>query len=106
LLPFDRETLADKHLVHVIDQVLNPANTTAPGANATAGAVAFSGASSATNIPFTSGVPTATTSLGGGAGAGATTTASSSSSGAAVPLKTGAVGAAALFGAGAVFLNF
>jgi hypothetical protein len=89
-------------VVHVIDEVLNPANTTGPAASATAGAGAFSGASSATGAPFTSGVATPTTNIGGGA---ASATATSTSKKAAAPRMTGAVGAAALFGAGAVFIG-
>jgi len=92
-------------VVHVIDNVLNPANPSAsPSASATAGAAEFSGASSASNVPFTSGVPAARTTA---AGAQTTTTTSSSSNskGAAVPMATqGVMGAAALFGAGAAML--
>jgi hypothetical protein len=88
-------------VVHVIDNVLNPGNATA-----TADGVGFAGASSVSNAPYTSGIPSATESVGGGA-ASATATAASSSSkaGAAAPMRTGAIGAAALFGAGAMFVN-
>ena len=74
---------------------------------------AFSGASSASNVPFTSGIPTpssaiasptATASGAGGAGASGTGT-SSSTSGIAMPMKTGAMGVAALFGGAAVMMN-
>ena len=85
-------------VVHVIDNVLNPGNATA-----TSG-VAFAGASSVSNAPYTSGIPSATESVGGGA-ASATATSTSSKAGAAGPVRTGAIGAAALFGAGAMFVN-
>ena len=76
-------------------RVLNPSNTTAMPAGTT-GAVAFSGASSASDVPFTSGVPGPSTTVGGGAPA-----ATSTSKAAAPPMKTaGSIGAAALFGAG------
>lgn len=112
-------------VMHIIDSVLNPNNTKAAGdASETAAATAFSGASSASTVPYTSGVPTPTTTIvdlvtsttqvavsytgvqpAGGAStaaAGGSGGSSSSSSGiAAAP--TGAVGAAALFG-GAAFL--
>jgi uncharacterized surface protein with fasciclin (FAS1) repeats len=95
-------------VVHVIDQVLNPSATAAPAATATAGVVAFSGASSVTNVPFTSGVAAPTSVIGGGAatatsGGGGAGGASSTSSKAAAPKMTGVVGAAALFGAGAAW---
>jgi len=86
-------------VVHVIDQVLNPSATAGPAATATAGASAFSGASSATNVPFTSGVTAPTSTIGGGAAS-----ATSTSKKAAAPRMTGAVGAAALFGAGAAWV--
>jgi len=87
-------------VVHIIDEVLNPANTTATP-EATKGAVAFSGASSATSLPFTSGVPAPAASTGGGV-AGVTST---SKKGVAAPMQTaGAMGAAVLFGAGFVLV--
>jgi uncharacterized surface protein with fasciclin (FAS1) repeats len=86
-------------VVHVIDNVLNPGNATA-----TAAGVAFPGASSVSNAPYTSGIPSATESVGGGA-ASATATSTSSKAGAAAPARTGAIGAAALFGAGAMIMN-
>ncbi|KAJ9649372.1 hypothetical protein H2201_006590 [Coniosporium apollinis] len=91
-------------VVHVIDNVLNPQMSMAPNASATTGAPAFSGATSASEAPFTSGVATPTTTINPSeAGAGA---ASSTSSALGVAMKTGAVGAAALFGAGAALLNY
>jgi hypothetical protein len=65
--------------------------------NASVGSVAFSGASSVSVAPFTSGVPSASTSIASRA------TATSSSKAGGAPMVTGAVGAAALFG-GAAFL--
>jgi uncharacterized surface protein with fasciclin (FAS1) repeats len=87
-------------VVHVVDNVLNPAATNGPAASATAGTGAFPGASSVSSEPFTSGVAAPTSTIGGGA-AGAT----SSSSKGAGPRVTGAVGAAALFGAAAFAAN-
>jgi len=85
-------------VVHVIDNVLNPANATATVSDgATTGAPAFSGASSASSVPFTSGAPAASTTVAGAS--------SSSSKAAAQPMRTGAIGAAALFGAGAAWIN-
>jgi len=83
-------------VVHVIDNVLNPRNATATVPdNASSGAPAFSGASSASGTPFASNAPAPT----------GTSAATSSSSGAAMPMKTGAIGVAALFGAGAAWMN-
>ena len=106
------DVLVANGVVHVIDGVLNPGNRTAV-ANPTASAQepAFSGASSAEGTPFTSGVPEPTTSVNT---AGATNAASpteggeseaTSTEGGAMPMKTGAVGAAALFGGAAVLMN-
>ncbi len=72
--------------------VLNPSNTTAtPVPTATSQAVAFAGVSSASNVPFTSGIS-------------ATITAPSASTATAAAhggMASGAVGMVALFGAGA-----
>ncbi|KAI9842228.1 MAG: hypothetical protein M1837_007373 [Sclerophora amabilis] len=106
------DVLVANGVVHVIDNVLNPELSTAtPDPAAPTQSVAFSGASSADSVPFTSGVPTPTSILGGAApsptggadseGGGMT---SSSTAGAAAAMKTGGVGMAALFGAGAVFV--
>ncbi|KAF2086722.1 Fasciclin-domain-containing protein [Saccharata proteae CBS 121410] len=96
---------------HVIDNVLNPANSTAtPSSSATTGAPAYSATASDSQVPYTSGVPAASRTVdtnaqnsasaatGSESGAGAS---SSTSSGAAVAMRTGAVGQAVLFGAGA-----
>jgi len=87
-------------VVHVIDQILNPSNTTATPSG-TAGVVAFSGESSVTDTPFTSGVPSPAISTGGGA-AGATGT-STSKAGAAV-MTAAPMGVAALIGAAGMLL--
>lgn len=95
-------------VLHIIDNVLNPNNTAAPSESATAGAPGFTG-SPASEQPYTSGQPTPTTTVNPtseGPGA-AQSTAHSSSSGAAMPLMTGGVEYAALFGAGAAaYLGF
>jgi hypothetical protein len=74
------------------NSVLNPSNSTAsPVPTATQQAVAFAGVGSASNVPFTSGIS-------------ATTTAPSASTMTAAAfggMPSGAVGMAALFGAGA-----
>ncbi len=107
------DVLVANGVVHVIDAVLNPMNATAapnPSASGNSGP-AFAGASSASDVPYTSGVPTPTSSVAtavstapvsSGGGAMAT---SSGSEGVAMPMKTGAVGAAVLFGGAAVLLN-
>ena len=94
-------------VVHVIDGVLNPMNATAtPNPSASTAAPAFPGASSASDVPYTSGVPTPTGSgVATSEAPGATQSAAATSSGAAVPMKTGAVGAAALFGGAAIMMN-
>lgn len=86
-------------VVHVIDSVLNPGNTTvAPGTNGTV----FPGASSASDVPFTSGVPSATLS------GSDVPTAVASPSASIKPSSAGAPGAAyamatGIVGAGVVF---
>lgn len=98
-------------VIHVIDNVLNPGNRTVqPIASASTQAPAFGNATSASDVPFTSGVPTATISLNtvgpSSASAAATETATSSSSkGGAMPQNTGAMAAAALFGGAAAYMN-
>lgn len=107
------DVLVANGVVHVIDNVLNPNATSAtPNPTATSQSVAFSGATAvSSNVPFTSGVPVPTSTLGGGAGAGASSasaaaTSSSTATGAAyAPLRTGAMGAAALFAAGGAWMN-
>ncbi|KAF2473461.1 FAS1 domain-containing protein [Lindgomyces ingoldianus] len=94
-------------VVHVIDNVLNPNATSArPTLSATSGAPGFTGASSVSDVPFTSGQPTPTTTVNPTSkGPGpASTGVGSSSTGAAIPMMTGAVRMGALFGAGAAVL--
>ena len=98
------DVLVANGVVHVIDNVLNPTNATLAKGTEQNGQVAFSGASRASDVPFTSGVPTASTTIGGAATSAANPTASgarSSTAGASAPMKTGAVGISALFGAAA-----
>lgn len=97
-------------VIHVIDNVLNPGNRTVePIASASTQAPAFGNATSASDVPFTSGVATASSSINtvgpSSATSAATETKTSSSSGGAVPRQTGAVAAAALFGGAAAFMN-
>lgn len=105
------DVLVANGVVHVIDGVLNPGNATAtPNPSEETGSPAFAGASSASDVPYTSGVPTPTSTIMASVasetpGATATAESSSSSSGGALPMKTGAVGAAALFGGAALVMN-
>lgn len=100
------DVLVANGVVHVIDNVLNPENSTqtAPEGDSESGTPAFEGASSASDIPFTSGAPQPTSTIATENAPGATA-ASSSSAGAGVPMQTGAMGAAALFGGAALVLN-
>ena len=95
-------------VIHVIDRVLNPANATAAVVTS-ATEEAFPGATSASDEPFTSGVPTPTSSIAtesvASVEASASGASSSSSGGAWRPLETGAVGMAALFGGAAAVMN-
>jgi len=94
------DVLVTNGVVHVIDQVLNPqAASATPNPSATTTTAAFPGASSASDVPFTSGVASPSTT-----GPVASSTASSTPTGAASSLQ-GAVGAAALFGGAAVLMN-
>ncbi|MCJ1259640.1 hypothetical protein MMC24_007479 [Lignoscripta atroalba] len=108
------DVLVANGVVHVIDNVLNPDATMAmPNATMPTQSVAFSGASSATEVPFTSGIPMPTSVIGGGAAASPTMTmaggsggaASSTSAGAAAAMKTGAIALPALFAAGGAWMN-
>ncbi|MCJ1246977.1 hypothetical protein MMC30_004188 [Trapelia coarctata] len=101
------DVLVANGVVHVIDAVLNP-NATTLTPNPSSTTVAFAGATSATDVPFTSGIPAPTSMLGGGAAVATSTAAaasSSSSAGAWAPMRTGAIGAAALFAAGGALIN-
>jgi uncharacterized surface protein with fasciclin (FAS1) repeats len=84
-------------VAHVIDEVLNPNNTAIAAPTATAGVPEFSGLSSVSTAPFTSGAPAPS----GGASSSATGPATASTAGSPA-MRTGAIGAAALFGAGVV----
>lgn len=98
------DVLVSNGVVHVIDNVLNPNNSTAtPDTTASMQAPAFSGASSASDVPFTSGVTATGPAATGGAGATATSTGAVA---AGVPVQTAAVGAAALFGGAAMLANW
>jgi uncharacterized surface protein with fasciclin (FAS1) repeats len=93
-------------VMHVIDNVLNPANPSAtPNATATTQTPAFTGASSITNVPFTSEVtgsaPVTVTST----PTVATVTSTSSSKAAAMPMRTGGFGTVAIVGAGVALFN-
>lgn len=103
------DLLTSNGVVHVIDGVLNPMNGTAAPNTASPTAAptpAFTGAGTASGgNPFTSGVPTPTTTGPAASGTGGPGGATTTPGNAGVPMKTGAVGAAALFGAGAVFMN-
>ncbi|KAI4087544.1 MAG: hypothetical protein LQ344_006697 [Seirophora lacunosa] len=106
------DVLVANGVVHVIDNVLNPNNTMAmPEPTASMQMPAFSGVTSTDSIDITSGIPTPTSPIGAGptpaedAGSedgGAMTT---SAEGAASPMKTGAVGAAALFAGAGMWVN-
>jgi len=94
------DVLIKEGVIHVIDEVLNPA---AP--NATVGP-AFSGASSASNVPFTSVLPPVSSAVNTASATSRAASSAHSTGGAQAPMKTGAVGAAALFGgAAAVMMN-
>ena len=123
------DILVSGGVMHVIDSVLNPNNSMAMGnSSSEEAATAYSGASSGTVVPFTSGVPTPTTtievlvtsttavaegytaapsSVGANPAGGETGAAGgSSSSSAGAAMQTGAVGAAALFGGAALVANW
>lgn len=99
-------------VLHIIDAVLNPTNQSMANASASAGSPAFSGASSVSQAPYTSGLPSATTTIPAGvtsaAGDGAPSSSSVSSSkskaGAAGSMPTGVVGLGALLGAAVALL--
>lgn len=107
-----RVTIADvliaNGVVHIIDEVLNPTNQTVADPASDGSEPVFEGASPVSDVPYTSGQPTPTTTISPEATAAADPTQSnspsSSTAGAPQPLKTGAVGMGALFGAAAVYL--
>merc|ERR1711988_148492 len=113
-------------VIHVIDQVLNPNQMSSSSSSSSGSDNAFGATTSASEVPFTSGLPTQTTTYTelmtttdrvvesqtptGGAGNGDSDSSdsdsdssSSSTDGAWIAKPTGAMGAAALFG-GAAFL--
>ncbi|KAL2022389.1 hypothetical protein VTK56DRAFT_5456 [Thermocarpiscus australiensis] len=95
------DLLACNGAIHVLDGVLNPANSTAtPNPSAATPEPAFSGASGTGGVPFTSGVlgtPTSAVTLTDNSGPTAAARAP--------PARTAAVGAAVLFGGAAVLVN-
>lgn len=115
------DVLVANGVVHVIDGVLNPnATAAAPNPEAETQSAAFPGASSLATVPFTSGVPAPTVAIGGGAGGAAGgggggqetgappatgSAAGATPTNAAMPMRTGAMGAAALFAGAGVWLN-
>ncbi|OHF03803.1 fasciclin domain-containing protein [Colletotrichum orchidophilum] len=103
--------LISNGVVHVIDNVLNPNNTSVePDTTASTRPPAYTDAGTATDgsNPFTSGItgPTSTaplaTETGPNNGGGVRSTSSSTEAG---PIRTAAVGAAALFGGMAAYMN-
>merc|ERR1711939_351298 len=114
-------------VIHIIDQVLNPNQMSSSNSSSSGSDNAFGATTSASEVPFTSGQPTQTTTYtelvtstsqviisqtptggAGGAGSGSgnsdsSESMSSSTDGAWIAKPTGAMGAAALFG-GAAFL--
>ncbi|KAH6872672.1 hypothetical protein J4E91_001054 [Alternaria rosae] len=90
-------------VVHVIDEVLNPSNATIADPTSEEGEPAFEGASSVSDVPYTSGQPTPTTSIGEDATNAADPTSTPSNTDNAAPRQTGAIGMSALFGAAAVY---
>jgi len=103
------DLLVSNGVIHIIDNLLNPSDTATPTPSATMGAPAFTSASSVSDVPFTSGQPTPTSNLNpssaGPGPASSKASTSTSTGGAAMPARTGAVGAAALFGGAAALLN-
>lgn len=99
------DVLVANGVVHVIDNVLNPENATATAPEGSeSGSPAFEGASSASDVPFTSGAPQPTGTVDPTADAPQATASGTGSEGAA-PIQTAAIGAAALFGGAALVLN-
>lgn len=102
------DVLIANGVVHVIDEVLNPTNQTIADPTSSEGEAVFEGATPASEVPYTSGQPTPSTTIGSEATEAADPTATgtgggSSSTAAAAPMQTGAIGMGALFGAAAVY---
>jgi len=100
-----QDVLVSNGVVHVIDNVLNPQNAAATPNPTGSNPPAFSGAGTTTGIPFTSGIPgpTSTAPVATSANPGGVSGTRSSSQ--LAPARTAAVGAAALFGGAALFMN-
>lgn len=98
------DVLIANGVVHVIDEVLNPTNKTLANAGANEGEPVFEGATRVSDVPYTSGQPTATTTIGSEATEAADPTATASSTAGAAPMQTGTVGMGALLGLAAVYL--
>lgn len=100
------DVLVANGVMHVIDELLNPMNATAThNPSKSTGVPAFSGAHSESMVPFTSGVPKPTHPVASKTGGATAQVQSTSTSGIAVPMRTGAVQAAALFGGAAMYIN-
>jgi len=96
------DVLVANGVVHVIDSVLNPNNTSAEP-NPTTTSAAFSGASSATDVPFTSGVSQSTTVTETPSRPLTTSSSSAGANGFVRAMPTGVVEMGALLGGAAVF---
>jgi uncharacterized surface protein with fasciclin (FAS1) repeats len=94
-------------VLHVLDEVLNPLNATTADPESDEGEPVFENATPASDVPFTSGQPTATTTIIQEVTEAADPTNTGGAAGdaedAAPPRMTGAVGMGALFGAAAVY---
>jgi uncharacterized surface protein with fasciclin (FAS1) repeats len=96
------DVLVANGVVHVIDGVLNP-NNTAATPNPSTTSVAFSGASSATDVPFTSGVVQSTTLTQTPTRPLTTSSSSAGAGGFAKAMPTGVAEMGALLGGAAMF---
>ncbi|KAL9603537.1 MAG: hypothetical protein Q9179_002154 [Wetmoreana sp. 5 TL-2023] len=107
------DVLVANGVVHVIDNVLNPNNSNAaPEPTASVQAPAFSGASSASSLPLTSGIPTPTAAIGAAPTPAEETTSSAAGEATSAPaggvassVGTGAMGVAALFAGACMWMN-
>ncbi|KAK3685314.1 FAS1 domain-containing protein [Podospora appendiculata] len=97
------DILFDNGVIHMLDGVLNPANTSAaPNPTASTQAPAFSGEGTTDGVPFTSGIGTPTSAA---PTATVTDLGTLPVAGAPVPLRTGAVRAALLLGGIVMLVN-
>ncbi|KAK2755582.1 hypothetical protein FQN54_006522 [Arachnomyces sp. PD_36] len=109
------DVLTNNGVIHIIDNVLNPDNTTASAnPSSPSGEPAFGGASQVPNEPLTSGassptsaieVPTAAPVGGGGGGEPSPAPPGQTTPAGAAPMETAAVGIAAILGVGAILVN-